>query len=350
MKKRYGKSSDGILDYQDYLINNIADHIKNEQKYENSYSNSKKLEKCLVCQCELSSSDFVRNFISFSFCTNCGHINGHNILEETLANEIYTNQSDSEIKYDKYYIQEKTKFNDAVHNIYEPKAEFLADSLTEIYGKSNTFQMKVLDFGTGSGHMVKALSNVGFIDVKGIDPMNSTIQFGKDVMAVNNLERVPATNSIEYLLSTDAEIVSMICTLPHVADPNAVLQAMKNNPKIKYTYQKLPMFSLGSIFDIAHPDVNSRVISGTHTHIYTEESLKFIESIFDLERVSEWRFGADILDLYRNLQISLNRNKTSSNLSHKFADTFIPLIDSLQLLIDKHNFASEIHLLWKFKR
>jgi 2-polyprenyl-3-methyl-5-hydroxy-6-metoxy-1,4-benzoquinol methylase len=350
MKRKFGKCSDGMLDYQDYLVNNIDDHINNERKYENRYRESKNRANCIVCNTKIPNSDFVRNSIRFSFCTNCGHLNGHNILQDSLANEIYTDQSESEIKYDKYYIQEKTEFDSAVKNIYEPKAEFLADSLKEFLGITNFKRMKILDFGTGSGHMVKALGNVGFIDVSGIDPMSSTIEFGEKVMEIKNLKRVPAKDSLDYLQSTDAQIVCMICTLPHVADPHAVLLAMKKNPKIKYTYQKLPMFSLGAIFDIAHPEINSRVISGTHTHIYTEESLKFMENEFQLERVSEWRFGADILDLYRNLQVSLMRNKASANLSVKFAETFIPIIDSLQLLVDKHNFASEIHVLWKFKK
>lgn len=348
--KKYGKPADGILDYQEYLISEIDEHIKNEQKYEMRYKDLKKRKTCIVCNEKIESIDFTRNSISFSFCCCCGHLNGHHVLEESLADDIYTVQSDTEIKYDKYYIQEKNKFDAAVHDIYEPKAKFLADSLNEINAKSAFKKIKILDFGTGSGHMVKALQNVGFLNVAGIDPMSSTIEFGKKVMGIENLSRIQTSHSIDYLQATDAQIVSMICTLPHVTDPNAVLNAMQQNSKIEYTYQKLPMFSLGAILDISHPEINSRVISGTHTHLYTEESLKFIENKFQLERVSEWRFGADILDIYRNLQVSLNKKEVSLSFSQKFAEAFIPLIDALQLTLDKHNFASEIHILWKFKR
>jgi hypothetical protein len=191
---------------------------------------------------------------------------------------------------------------------------------------------------------------VGFLDVHGIDPMKSTIDFGKNLMHIKNLTRIPASESVNYLLETHAQVISMICTLPHVSDPNSVLSAMKQNNQILFTYQKLPKFSLGSMFDILHPEVNSRVISGAHTNIYTERSLKYIENKYQLERVAEWRFGADIIDLYRNLEIMIQRKKFSKKLSLMLADSFLPLIDKLQITLDQDNFASETHILWRFKR
>ena len=350
MKQKFGKNSNGILAYQEYLIASIDDHISNEQKYAYRFSKSKVRENCIVCDTNIENVDFVRNTIKFSFCNSCGHLNGHNILDESLAAEIYNEQSDTEIKYDKYYIQEKEEFDKAVKNIYEPKSIFLSESLQEYAPKEDSLRLRILDFGTGSGHMVRALRNIGFQNVLGIDPMKSTIDFGLNQMNVENLKCIPTSASEEYLFNTNAQIITMICTLPHVPDPNLILNAMKLNPNIEYTFQKLPMFSLGSILDIAHPEINSRVISGTHTHIYTEESLKFIEKKFELERVAEWRFGSDIIDLYRNLEIVIQKKNFSKKLSKKLAEAFLPIIDELQLKIDQNYFASEIHVLWKFVR
>jgi hypothetical protein len=348
--QKYGKSSDGILSYQDYLINSIDDHICNEKKYEILYSQSKERANCIVCNTEINCVDFTRNSIKFSFCTTCGHLNGHNVLEDSLASETYTEQSTKGIKYDKYYIQAKEDFESAVKNIYEPKAQFLLDSLRKYFNHEDFLNLNILDFGTGSGHMVRALENVGFTNSQGVDPMKSTIDFGKEIMQINNLTRIAASDSVKYLSNTKDQIVSMICTLPHVANPNEVLNAMKQNSNIEFTYQKLPMFSLGSMFDISHPEINSRVISGTHTHIYTDDSLRYLENEYQLERISEWRFGSDMMDLYRNLEISIQRGKFSKKLSQKLAVSLTPIIDELQIILDKHNFASEIHVLWKFNR
>jgi SAM-dependent methyltransferase len=338
------------LTYQKYLINSIDEHINNETKYEKLYGQSEERLNCIVCNEKISSEDFTRNSIKFSFCNRCGHINGHNILDDSLEAETYTDQSLEGIKYDKYYIQEKEEFEKTIKNIYEPKAQFLFDSLKNFYEHGDFQELRILDFGTGSGHMVRALENIGFRNTYGIDPMKSTIDFGKELMQIQNLARIKASESVKYLLNTKDEIISMICTLPHVAKPNAILNAMNKNPNIKFTYQKLPMFSLGSMFDISHPEINSRVISGTHTHIYTEESLNYIEKKYQLERISEWRFGSDIMDLYRNIEVAIERKKFSSKLSQKFALSLLPLIDQLQIVLDEHNFASEIHVLWKFNR
>jgi len=348
--KKFGKSSRGILKYQKYLIEEINEHIASEKKFEQSYLKSEKRDNCLICQCKIIEIDFMRNGINYSFCSDCGHLNGHNELSESLMDQTYSEQTKNGIQYDKHYIQEVADFNLTVKNIYEPKADFLRNALQQDLSTSPVEDLKIMDFGTGSGHMVKAFQNVGFNRVIGIDPMETTINFGRDVMGLSNLIRVPVSESKDFLAKTDSKIVTMICTLPHVADHNEILETMRANPNINYTFQKLPFFSLSAILDIIHPNMNSRVISGTHTHIYTEKSLGFIEKRYGLIRIGEWRFGADILDLYRNLQIGIRNNHFSENFANEVDKFLLPLIDELQLVLDQNNYSSEIHVLWKFIR
>ena len=209
--------------------------------------------------------------------------------------------------------------------------------------------LEFLDFGTGSGHMVKALQDLEIPNVVGVDPMQTTVDCGID-MGVKGLIRVGIQDSIPYLQSTTAAVVCMICTLPHVSDHNGTLEAMIQNSNIKYTFQKLPMFSLASMLDIVHPEMNSRVISGSHTHAYTNSSLEYMEEKYGLTRIAEWRFGSDIVDLYRNLQIGINKSGFSKKFTLKLQDAIYPIIDRLQLVLDDGEFASESHILWKFNR
>lgn len=350
MFKKFGKTSRGILKYQKYLIEDINEHIASEKKFEESYLRSKKRDKCLLCQYKITEIDFTRNGINYSFCVNCGHLNGHNELSEILMDQTYTEQAKEGIQYDKHYIQEVADFNLTVESIYEPKATFLKNVLQHDLPTTSVGDLKILDFGTGSGHMVKAFQNLGFNSVIGIDPMETTINFGRQIIGLRNLIRVPVSESKDFLANTDSKIVTMICTLPHVADHNEVLETMRNNQNIDYTFQKLPFFSLSAVLDIIHPNMNSRVISGTHTHIYTEKSLEFIEKTYGLIRVGEWRFGADMLDLYRNLQIGIRNNHFSKNFANEVDKSLLPLIDELQLVLDRNNYSSEIHVLWKFIR
>ena len=75
-----------------------------------------------------------------------------------------------------------------------------------------------------------------------------------------------------------------------------------------------------------------------------------MEEKYGLTRIAEWRFGSDIVDLYRNLQIGINKSGFSKKFTLKLQDAIYPIIDRLQLVLDDGEFASEIHILWKFNR
>jgi hypothetical protein len=344
MYRKIGKSADFILEYQPHLLAGIDSHIAGQENFENSYLSAPIRMNCVVCNTQLVSKDFSRNKIEYSCCDLCGHLNGNHQVSDELADITYDSQTEQSMKYDKLYIMSKEKFLDSVSSIYTPKAEFIRDSLANL---GVGLGIKILDYGTGAGHMVKALRDVGFRNVEGIDPMKTTIDFGKSIMGIEGLSRIQIQDSLEFLKQTSSELITMICTLPHVTDQNETLLAMIDNPNIKYTFQKLPMFSLGAMLDVTSPNTNSRVLAGAHTHLYTESSLSFIENKYGLKRVSEWRFGADILDLYRNILIKLNRAESTERFKGNFSASFLPMINELQKVVDSNNFASEIHLLWE---
>jgi hypothetical protein len=345
MLRKVGKSSDFLFEYQPHLLGGIDSHCAQAEIFEKSYRASPIRSKCVVCETQLGPADFSRNSIDYILCSVCGHINGNHELSDKLADSTYDSQTTESMKYDELYIMPKEKYLKTVSKIYLPKAEFVKESLAFL---PDVLNLQILDFGTGSGHMVQALRDAGFRSVKGIDPMQSTVNFGNIVMGVNGLSKVAIRDSIKFLEQTSSELISMICTLPHVTNQNKVLLAMSKNPNIRYTFQKLPMFSLGAMLDITSPNTNSRVLAGTHNHLYTEKSLEFMEKLYGLNRISEWRFGSDILDLYRNIFIKLTRAESSMEFKSCFSSSFLSMIDELQLVVDTSKFASEIHVLWEF--
>ncbi len=52
------------------------------------------------------------------------------------------------------------------------------------------------------------------------------------------------------------------------------------------------------------------------------------------------------MDLYRMLCVSLEQNGNSS-MKDALAERFLPMLDELQLVVDRHECASEIHLILK---
>ena len=61
-----------------------------------------------------------------------------------------------------------------------------------------------------------------------------------------------------------------------------------------------------------------------------------------------WKFGSDMMDLYRMICVSLDQNGDSA-LREAFSRKFLPMIDELQSVVDRHEEASEIHMIIKRK-
>lgn len=86
-----------------------------------------------------------------------------------------------------------------------------------------------------------------------------------------------------------------------------------------------------------------QLIAG-HTHLYTEESIKYFCNEFSFNIKSEWWFGLDILDLFRSTFISLKKSENDI-LNNYWKNKFYPLIDDLQNILGKNKACSEVHML-----
>jgi len=65
--------------------------------------------------------------------------------------------------------------------------------------------------------------------------------------------------------------------------------------------------------------------------------------ILGVSPLGEWRFGTDMMDLYRSIITVLSLNKGSDKLLAEFKENFLSNIDLLQSIFDKSHFCSEIH-------
>ena len=111
----------------------------------------------------------------------------------------------------------------------------------------------------------------------------------------------------------------------------------------------MPLFSLSVFLEMMSDDVYHRQLHGGHTHLYTEDSLKYLAQEFDFDIISEWWFGTDMVDLYRHIFINLEQKNSSNALIGSFKEMMLPLVDAMQLEIDKRHSSSEVHLLLKRK-
>jgi len=149
-----------------------------------------------------------------------------------------------------------------------------------------------------------------------------------------------------FLESGSADVVTMICVLPHLIDPVEALKAMKANANFHYTFQKLPMWSFATLLEAVFPGARSRVLGSDHTHVFTEESLSWLEEKVGMRRVASWSFGSDSLDLIRKLSQQLEQTESTEDFKALANGQFRTLAERFQESIDEVGQSSEIHVLW----
>ncbi len=247
---------------------------------------------------------------------------------------------DGGIDYSEEYVS--GNYNQRMIDIYMPKVNFLLDNLP-------VRKYKLLDIGCGGGHFVYASMQRG-VDAYGIDIGKTVIDFGNaQILRLSN--KKPLSNSDENgfydeIRRTDADIVSAIGVIEHLREPNKLFEAFRNG-NAGYLYYSVPMFSLSVIVENVFSRVFPRQLSADHTHLFTEKSLRKMNLLAGVRPVAEWRFGTDIMDLYRSIMITIRENGGSKTLMEYFGNGFGNKIDDLQSELDKNHFCSEIHCLTK---
>ena len=345
MYRQYGKQSTALIIQKRSFFEENKKHIMKQREISNVYIKQRERKLCKNCDKELSKiPDFTKDKISYKICSVCTHLNGSFEDSDEFCELVYTS-NDGKSYAQNYDSENLDNYNYRVSSIYIPKAEFLYTSLKSI--NENPCALKYLDYGSGAGYFVSALSKIGIRGIKGIEVSRSQVDLGnkmigKDLLSVHSLGE-----SEKILSDTRSNVVSMIGVLEHLQHPRKSLESILKNQNIKYLYISVPLFSLSVYLEMLQDNVFHRQLHGGHTHLYTEESLQFLSDEFQLEIVSEWWFGTDIVDLYRNLLINLEEKNVSSNLKNQYKKMMSQFMDSMQLEIDKKHYSSEVHMLLK---
>lgn len=338
----FGKSNKDVrsikqnfIDQNDLLLrkSNLKGKIYKSQKIRNL---------CKACGKKLKGSYFISHLIKYILCNSCTHLNGNFQDSEAFANKIYLSKK---INYSKNYNEEKFQnYLNRVKKIYIPKAKFLKQNF------KNYKKIKILDIGSGSGYFLSALSKQGFPEVRGIEISNDQVKYGKKMLSKQNIKpdlllNMKFSNIMELVKCTKFNCISVIGVLEHLTQMREFLKNIKNNKNIKFIYLSVPLFSFTCIFESVFDKVNNRHLAGSHTHLFTEKSLKRLFREFSFKPHSEWWFGLDFNDLYRSINVMSNKKKNSG--LDKMVESFYNMVDEFQIAVDKKKMSSEVHILFK---
>lgn len=345
MKDKFGKSSLNIIKVKKDFFDNNNKWLKENSKILKFYSKQPKRTRCKNCNAKLEYNKFfIKEKIKYIICSNCNHLNG--IYEDTKEFCDYLYSDNKGLMYSKSYHEKNIKaYMLRTKEIYIPKAKFLLSSL-----KKQTINIKNLNFadiGSGSGYFVNALLSLGIKKLIGYDVSKTQValankMLGKEILKLHNLKDIN-----QIISNINADVVSLIGVLEHMQYPAEFLKSVKRNKKIKYLYISVPTFSLSVFFEMVFPKIMQRQLSGDHTHLYTKESLDWLIKNYKFKKIKAWWFGSDMMDLYRNMALTLFNNQNTNKVSEVWEKNFLKCLDNLQLIIDKNYLASEVHILLK---
>lgn len=340
---RHGKSSQGLLKHKLAMFDDNSRLMGRNEDIARVYLGQPLRSVCKNCQAALDSAPrFASHGIDYLLCPHCGHLNGAHEETEAFCDFLYTR--DGGMSYAKAYTsQSRDEYSARTHDIYLPKAAFLADALAH---QGVDFRAcSVADIGAGSGYFVAALLNHGFSRVSGHEVSADQVVLGNCMIEGSPLQRFSASATRQTLEGLHANVVSLIGVLEHLLSPREALEAISGNRNIEYLYLSLPLFSPSVAIEAAFPGVFNRHLGGAHTHLYTDKSIRHFSAEFGFESVAEWRFGLDMTDLFRSLFVTLSQNAATAALGDFVAGTLGRNVDVLQQQLDAAGCSSEVHML-----
>lgn len=344
--RRYGKSSLPLLLQKTSFFENNDLLAEKQMEIAQEYRRQPRRTHCMNCGARLDNpSDFRKNGIDYVICHQCHHLNGIYECTEAFCAGLYARDSGEDYAKTFYKVKNIDQYYYRMASIYIPKAEFLCTSL--LHDKVDPYGLEYFDFGAGSGYFVGALRRMGLKNVTGSDISRSQVEYGNSMLEAECLRVHDIKDTNDILGECRAPVVSLIGVLEHLQNPRAAISALRSNNNVKYLFILVPIFSLSVFLEILSPGLFHRHLTGGHTHLYTRTSLEHLYSEFGFTATAEWWFGTDIVDLFRHISVTMNKQQCSARFMESWRRDFLPLIDALQMEIDKSHFSSEVHILLK---
>ena len=299
------------------------------------YLKQPKRLSCMTCDAPIGAPSFLKLGVPYSVCDRCGHLNGHHVDTDEFCAALYT--SDGGKSYAaSYSAADREAYETRARDIYAPKVGFLLDGLRAAGERPE--RLKFADLGAGSGYMLAALADAGH-DAQGYEVSSVQIEHARSMRPSLRMHLHEAEEVYSIARDVEADVVTMIGVLEHLQRPRDLLAALRRSARARFLYLSVPLLSLSVYVELAFPDAMPRHLSGGHTHLYTDQSLRHLSDEFGMERVAEWWFGLDVADLYRSLLVSFGDG----------AQALLPALDEAQAAIDRGRQSSEVHMLFRLK-
>lgn len=301
---------------------------------------------CKLCGADQGVSAFRRAGIDYSLCAGCGHLNG--AYQDTDAYNAANYDDHGSGHYAAiYHDAAREPYERRRRDIYQPKVRFLVDALNA--AGERPAGLRYADLGAGTGHLVAAMLAEGLSRAIGYEVSEAQVALANRMLGHEALRYHGLEETLALAERVEADVVTSVFHLEHVAEPLGLLRALRRNPSVRYLLLAVPMFSPATLLQLVFPQVMPRVLGLGHTHLFTRQSLGWLTREAGLVTLAEWWFGADMVDLHRSVAVHMARLPDLAPASRLWHDMILPALDALQLGIDHAKLSSEVHLVLRFQ-
>lgn len=297
---------------------------------------------CKICATPFGALTFRRHDIDYFLCAQCGHLNGAHMDTEAYYRAQFVDKA-GELVAAHYSSADRDEYARRVDVIYRPKAAFLREVVAEL--GENLANLSVGELGAGSGYFLSALAKEGCQNAFGYELASSQVAFGNKMLGADRIQGCDIEDLPELAANVDADVVALIFVLEHLVDPKALMKALRCNTRVRYTLVAVPAHSPTTYLQMAFPEVFERNLSA-HTHMFSANSLDLLMSAAGMAPCGRWWFGADMLDLFRSIRTTLAHQRQPTAIED-WDRMILPLVDSLQRVMDEGRFSSEIHAVYR---
>jgi hypothetical protein len=339
---RFGKPSGAWFEMKDFFFTQDADLVAQSDRVADIYLKQPRRMLCKICRASLGQADFVKQRVPYAFCDRCGHLNGLHEDTDAFCRAIYIGE-ESKVYETSYRVRERDKFFSRMRDIYSPKAEFLIDGLA--HNGAQIPALRLADYGAGSGYFVAAAREAGFRDAIGYEASQVQLAQAEAMLGPGFVRPIDMGALVEHVRTVEAEVLTFIFVVEHLQNPIEVFRVIASNPHVHWLFFSVPLHSISIFLEAVFPQHYHRQLSAGHTHLFCESSIDWLCRETGFRRAAEWWFGADMIDLFRLMAVDLQRRETTRGMERRWDRLFRPLIDDLQLGIDRRKLSSEVHIL-----
>ena len=248
---------------------------------------------CPICQSKNIKELFTDNYFKYYKCKNCSVIFKKKISDEFSLKNYYSNILSNDEKTEATPI---SILNQIITKILEKRCNI----------SKNDF---ILDYGCGSGNLLRILKDKNYKNIYGIEPYN-TLNLEKDIAIFRHLKEIP--ENIKF------DIILMIEVLEHIENPYNILDKLffrlkkggylfLTTPNLNSLKAKFLKFNWKEIQRPSHLILYNKTSLKMLFKKYPISSLTFIKDIYYTDR----KFFEDILNIFfltGNIKILLQKS------------------------------------------